>query len=127
MQNPIGRAGQRNACLTHYVDKRLLDLASFSYPKLVIAGDRDELLRQPVSSLYLAKQLKAELVIYPNGGHNLRLQDPKWQNDKLLYHFQKAIDLKVKSTPNFISKSESLDSFVTAEFDEEIEYPFMDQ
>ena len=42
LQSPIGKAGQRHACLTHYVDKRLKELAEFSYPKIVIAGDRDE-------------------------------------------------------------------------------------
>ena len=121
LQQPAGRAGQRNACLTHYVDKRLLDIAEYSYPKIVIAGDRDELLRQPVSSLYLAKQLKAELVIYPNGGHNLRLQDPQWHNEKLLHHFRRGFNLTAKYSLSDLMRTDSYDSFVTAEYDDDDE------
>lgn len=119
LQNPAGRAGQRNACLTHYVDKRLDEIAAYSYPKIVIAGDRDELLRQPVSSLYLAKQLKAELVIYPNGGHNIRLQDPQWQNEKLLHHFRRGMTAIAKYSSMDLFRSESFESFVTAEYESE--------
>jgi hypothetical protein len=75
-------------------------------------------LRQPVSSLYLAKQLRAELIIYPNGGHNIRLQDPEWLNEKLLSNFRKGF----KTAYHYaLTSSCSFDSFVTAEYNDERE------
>ena len=41
-QSAEGRAAQRNACLTHWMDKRFDILAQYPYPKLVITGDNDE-------------------------------------------------------------------------------------
>ncbi|KAJ3306697.1 hypothetical protein HDV03_004328 [Kappamyces sp. JEL0829] len=116
LQSAVGRAGQRNACLTHWVDKRLREIADYNYPKIVITGDKDEVLRQPVSSLYLAKQLKAELVIYPNGGHNIRLQDPQWLNERLLLHFRRGLNMAHQYG---LTSSDSFDSFVTAEYNDE--------
>ncbi|KAJ3271357.1 hypothetical protein HDV01_006862 [Terramyces sp. JEL0728] len=91
LQSPVGRSGQRSACLTHYFDKRLAELAEYDYPKLVITGDSDSIVRQPASSQYLAGKLKGKLVIYPNGGHALRMQDPEWHNQTLMEHFLEAI------------------------------------
>jgi hypothetical protein len=74
-------------------------------------------LRQPASSLYLAKRLKAFLIIYPGGGHNLRVQDPGWLNEQLYLHFKKArknYDLVYDP----VIPSASCESFVTAEFND---------
>lgn len=59
---------------------RLVDLKEVGYPILVLTGDMDEVLRQPMSSQYLAHVLQAQLEIYPLGGHALRMQDPDWHN-----------------------------------------------
>ncbi|KAI8895060.1 Alpha/Beta hydrolase protein [Globomyces pollinis-pini] len=88
LQSPAGRFGQRNACLTHYFDRRLEELAAYSYPKLILTGDQDKITRQPISSEYLANCLRGKLVIYKNGGHALRMQDPEWHNQQLLDHFR---------------------------------------
>lgn len=54
-------------------------------------------------------------MVYPNGGHNIRVQDPEWLNEQLHLHFKKA-----KSAPKSydLIPSVSCESFVTAELDE---------
>jgi pimeloyl-ACP methyl ester carboxylesterase len=98
------------ACLTHVMaEERLKGLGAIGYPILVLTGDEDfvwiflihllrrltsatkQVLRQPVSSLYLSSTLGGELIVYPGGGHALRMQDPAWHNEHHLRIIQKGI------------------------------------
>ncbi|KAL2918072.1 hypothetical protein HK105_202486 [Polyrhizophydium stewartii] len=90
-QSTAGRAGQQIAAVSHYFDERLNHLRKHRYPILVIAGDQDQVVRQPVSSQYLAEKLNARLEIYPGGGHALRLQDPEWLNLRVLENIRAGI------------------------------------
>ncbi|KAH6561126.1 hypothetical protein BASA62_010043 [Batrachochytrium salamandrivorans] len=79
-QSHAGRAGQHAAVLSHFFDERLSLLRKHKFSILIISGDQDQVVRQPVSSEYLAERLNARLEIYPGGGHALRFQDPDWHN-----------------------------------------------
>ncbi len=64
----------------------------------------------------MARRLKAELIVYPDGGHNLRLQDPKWTNQKLLLHFKEAADVVIDEDEDLSLKHvDSLESIKSAE------------
>lgn len=51
-------------------------------PLLVLASDGDRLCL-PVASRRLAERLGAPLVVHPDGGHDLPLDDPDWVVDRL--------------------------------------------
>ena len=82
-QDWIGRIGQQTAALSHFCDTRLEAIEALKYPILVMAGDKDEVIRQPESSQYLAEKLNAVMAVYCGGGHALRFQARDW-HDRLL-------------------------------------------
>ncbi|KAI8925951.1 Alpha/Beta hydrolase protein [Entophlyctis helioformis] len=95
-QNPVGRAGQQVAVLSHYFDERLTHLSALGYPITVLTGDEDRVLRQPLSCEYLASRLNATLDIYKGGGHALRFQDPAWHNERMLATILRGIEVRAE-------------------------------
>ncbi|KAJ3359807.1 hypothetical protein HDU91_004797 [Kappamyces sp. JEL0680] len=109
LPSPLAKANQTRACITHYFSSRLHDLAAHAYPKLVVTGDQDDCIRQPMSSLYLAKHLQADLHVYPGGGHAIHLQDPDWLNALLHSLFQQTLE----TAKGFgLKHEESFDAFL---------------
>jgi len=90
LQDSIGKFRQKVACISHYLsDKRLKEISQI--PTLVLTGDCDDVLLQPVGSQVLARGLNAELKIYQGGGHAIRYQDPDWHNKHCLDHILRSI------------------------------------
>eukprot|EP00842_Homolaphlyctis_polyrhiza_P000769 jgi/Hompol1/1693/HPOL_002747-RA len=90
IQDPKGHASQQAAGFLHYCDGRLRKIREQGYPVLVMAGDKDQVLLQPSSSIFLAKRLDARLEIYKGAGHLIYLQDPEWHDQMLLENFRKG-------------------------------------
>ncbi|KAJ3280266.1 hypothetical protein HDU76_009230, partial [Blyttiomyces sp. JEL0837] len=81
LQNPVGRANQQVACITHSMsESRLRAIRDAATPTLVITGTNDDVLIQPASSIYLAKMLRGTLEIFEGCGHAIRLQEPERHN-----------------------------------------------
>jgi alpha-beta hydrolase superfamily lysophospholipase len=57
--------------------------AALTTPLLVLCSDGDRLCR-PVASRRLAERLGAPLVVHPDGGHDLSVDDPAWLVERLL-------------------------------------------
>ncbi|EGF79851.1 hypothetical protein BATDEDRAFT_36999 [Batrachochytrium dendrobatidis JAM81] len=99
-QTAVGRTAQHAAVLSHFFDERLSQLSKHTYPILVMAGDQDQIVRQPTSSEYLAERLNARMKIYFGGGHALRLQDPEWHNKHVHENIKLGIKAQIDESTN---------------------------
>jgi hypothetical protein len=73
---------------------RLSHIKSLNIPTLIITGSiHDAVLKQPESSLYLSKHLGGRIVVFPNGGHAIRLQYPERHNAILRDFLYSSIEI----------------------------------
>ncbi|KAJ3203530.1 hypothetical protein HDU82_006523 [Entophlyctis luteolus] len=71
--------------------KRMAHIKHSQMPVLVMTGTQDDVIRQPVSSKYLARHLGARLEVFPGAGHAIRLQHPDRHNVLLKTHILGAV------------------------------------
>ncbi|KAJ3255540.1 hypothetical protein HDU77_003664 [Chytriomyces hyalinus] len=92
LQDKAGRGSQQNAVITHSMSpRRLSHIKHSQMPVLVLCGTQDDVIIQPASSKYLAKQLGARLEIFEGAGHAIRLQFPEAHNELLKSHILGAV------------------------------------
>eukprot|EP01134_Creolimax_fragrantissima_P002642 CFRG2642T1 len=72
--------GQMSACITHNVTAdRLHLIRDMRFPKLCVTGDEDKMVVY-TNSIYIAKQINAELVIVQGHGHSVHVSYHKTLN-----------------------------------------------
>lgn len=82
----FGIIGQIASTLTHHVSReRLSKLAKSDCRIIVMTGTIDNLVR-PSNSVYLAKALKAEIIIFEGAGHCLFVEEPARYNSLVINH-----------------------------------------
>ncbi|KAI8610882.1 Alpha/Beta hydrolase protein [Chytriomyces sp. MP71] len=106
LQNKAGRASQQNAVIKHFMNlRRLSHLKNSQMPVLVICGTKDDVIIQPESSKYLARQLGGRLEIFEGAGHAIRLQFPDKHNEMLKAHILGAVQKEQDRLADRISSS----------------------
>ncbi|KAI9355335.1 Alpha/Beta hydrolase protein [Zopfochytrium polystomum] len=91
VQDAVGRSNQQIACVTHSMSPaRLAQIRNANIPVLVMAGDKDDVLIQPSSSQYLARELGGRFELFEGAGHAIRLQFPDRHNELLKAHIDAA-------------------------------------
>lgn len=90
-------SAQTMAVLTHHASrKELRKLAKYDFPKLVITGDKDVVVR-PGNSTHIAKYFGVAPIIVQNTGHMVITSRPDTVNRNIIETIRKGASIKGKS------------------------------
>ena len=117
-----GREAQTKAAISHQLsDEQVKALRECPFPKLVLHGAADELIK-PVHGQILAERIGAKLLMYENTGHGITVQKRRECNDEIEKHVRAAQQLFATATDADDNDQETVDSrekTVVEEQDEE--------